>query len=204
MQFAYLKFDCLYRSENQRLLCGYSQAAKLQQLYERAHLFNAIYVCLLNTFIVMGRLTRAKAAEFTETFHVDQDVLEVVDEAGEERGNTRQRNGERPPLGEITHNKKVHYEEVALKKSTCSTGKSLAKKCEKTGKNSFTTLDPSRTTTPPPPPEPLEVVPDENESSPSPASIAAAEDLMELVPGCEYLYFRHQYPGLRLLSVTWN
>ncbi|KAI7194569.1 hypothetical protein KC363_g2008 [Hortaea werneckii] len=84
----------------------------------------------------MGRMTRAKAAEFAEKLHVDEDaVLEMPDhdEIAIAKLETP-KNDERPPLGEIAPNSGSGYEdEVAdMKKST--KGRKTAKKGTKGGK----------------------------------------------------------------------
>ncbi|KAI7278690.1 hypothetical protein KC345_g5833 [Hortaea werneckii] len=81
----------------------------------------------------MGRMTRRKAAEYAEKFHVDEDaVLEMPehDENGMAKLDTPKKD-ERPPLGEIAPNSgSGHEEEVAdMKKST--KGRKTAKKGSK-------------------------------------------------------------------------
>lgn len=78
----------------------------------------------------MGRMTRRKAAEYAEKFHVDEDaVLEMSDhdENAIAKLDTPKKD-ERPPLGEIAPNSgSGHEEEVAdMKKST--KGRKTAKK----------------------------------------------------------------------------
>ncbi|KAI7054545.1 hypothetical protein KC327_g18217, partial [Hortaea werneckii] len=84
----------------------------------------------------MGRMTRRKAAEYAEKFHVDEDaVLEMSDhdESAIAKLDTPKKD-ERTPLGEIAPNSgSGHEDEVAdMKKST--KGRKTAKKGSK-GRN---------------------------------------------------------------------
>lgn len=136
----------------------------------------------------MGRVTRKKAAELAESLHIDEDV--VLDLSGDEAALTKAKAGtanptDRPPLGELAPNSadsNNHSEDGAqeLKKST--RGKKGAKKgAAKSKKNNLAASTASQ-----PADDPQdEVLPDDNDSAPSPASEKAAEDLMKDVPECE-------------------
>ena len=133
---------------------------------------------------MMGRMTRKKAAEVAEQLHVDEDELlhlpsdDVV--AAKAKAGTPEPS-ERAPLGEIASNSaesRSHSSEGVedLKQST--RGRKGGKKGTAKGK----TNDLGASIASQPSGNQQEVLPDDNESAPSPASEKAAEDLLKDVP----------------------
>ena len=129
----------------------------------------------------MGRVTRKKAAEIAERLHVDEDAvldMNAGDAAIKAKLGTPEER-DRSPLGEIAPNSaesnsqpEEEQEPVEeLKKSTRGR-KAGVKKGAAKGKNN--NLAASTATMP----EEGDVVPDDNESAPSPASEKAAEELL--------------------------
>ena len=150
-------------------------------------------------------MTRKKAAEVAEQLHVDEDdLLQLpVDNAVTVKAKaSTPEPGDRAPLSELAPNSadsKSQSEAGAqdLKKSVRGK-KGGAKKGGVKGKKN--NLAASTATQPDPEAveDPQEVLPDENDSAPSPASEKAAEDLMKDVQECEY-YCRC---NILLLKVT--
>ena len=141
----------------------------------------------------MGRMTRAKAAEVADSLHVDEDAVLELDEENEnliDIKSTKEstvEQSERAPLGELEVNStdgKSQSDDGSqeLKKST--RGKKGSKKGVKGKKNNFgastaSQLEVVETTN-----SEEAVLPDENDSEPSPASEKAAEDLLkDVTPG---------------------
>jgi hypothetical protein len=135
----------------------------------------------------MGRVTRKKAAEIAEQLHIDEDAL--VDISGDDAAIITAKAStpdlkDRAPLGELAPNSadsNSHSEDGAqeLKKSARGT-KGAKKGGAKSKKNNLTA-----STAPPSEGPQDEVLPDDNDSAPSPASEKAAEDLMKAVPECK-------------------
>ena len=134
-------------------------------------------------------MTRKKAAEVAEQLHIDEDVL--LEASNDEASMLKAKAGlesdtsDRAPLGELAPNSASvdsHSEDGAqeLKKST--RGKKGGKKGATKGKKNL--LAASTASMPADDPQD-EVLPDDNDSAPSPASEKAAEDLMKDVPECE-------------------
>ncbi|KAK5171416.1 uncharacterized protein LTR77_004560 [Saxophila tyrrhenica] len=138
----------------------------------------------------MGRMTRKQAAEIAEQLHVDEDaLLEIPGEEAAVFAKTSVKGAtpeptERQPLGEIAPNSaesKSQQEDEGqeLRKSI------RGKKCKKGGaKGKNNDLAVSTATEQDVSIEHVsqDVLPDEHESAPSPASEKAAEDLMAEVP----------------------
>lgn len=138
----------------------------------------------------MGRVTRKKAAEIAEQLHVDEDVVleSNADDAAVIAKMTTPEHDNRAPLGEIEPNsaesRSVEEEEEPaqeLKKSTRGrkTGKKGGAKGKKNNLAASTETLPETAD---------DVVPDDNESAPSPASEKAAEDLSRAEPECEFMF----------------
>lgn len=136
----------------------------------------------------MGRVTRQKAAEIAEQLHVDDEAL--LDLSNDDAALIKAKAAitdpaDRAPLGELAPNSvdscsHSENETQELKKSV--RGKKGAKKGgAKSKKNNLAASTASQ-----PAEDPQdEVLPDGNESAPSPASEKAAEDLMRGIPECE-------------------
>lgn len=125
---------------------------------------------------MVGRVTRKKAAEIAEQLHVDEDaVLDMnADYAAVNAKLATPDRGGRSPLGELEPNsaevKEQEDEPVEeLKKST--RGRKAGKKGAAKGKKTNLAASTASLT------EESDVVPDDNESAPSPASEQAAEEL---------------------------
>lgn len=124
----------------------------------------------------MGRVTRKKAAEIAEQLHVDEDVVLDMnaDDAGVKGKLATPEHGVRSPLGELAPNsaesKNLEEEPVEeVKKST--RGRKAGKKGAAKGKKN--NLAESTATLP----KDFDIVPDDSDSAPSPASEKAAEDM---------------------------
>ena len=143
----------------------------------------------------MGRITRKKAAEGADALHIDE---EAVLELGEEDENIQfTRNAkelvlvprDREPLGELESNSlesKSQSDDAAqeLKKST--RGKKGSKRGGKGKKNNLAASTASQLEIPEVVINQPEVLPDENDSTPSPASEKAAEELLKDIPAGEF------------------
>ena len=138
----------------------------------------------------MGRVTRKKAAEIADQLHVDEDaVLDMSsdDTAPLKAKATTPDHSDRAPLGELAPNSadsnNNHSEDGVqeLKKSTRSR-KGAKKGAAKSKKNNLAASTASQAAEEPHD----EVLPDDNDSVPSPASEKAAEDLIKGIPECEY------------------
>lgn len=156
-----------------------------------------------NTVCAMSRMTRKKAAEAAEQLHIDEDVLlelpsdEITLAAKAKAGTPDTR--DRLPLGEIAPNSadsKSQSDDGAQESKKSVGGKKGAKKGGAKGKkNNFgastASQDDVRAIE-----DAQEVLPDENDSAPSPASEKAAEDLMKDVPECKYCSCRNMGPSI--------
>ena len=139
----------------------------------------------------MGRVTRKKAADLAEQLHVDEDtILELPDEtlAAKAKARTPEPSDDRPALGELAPNSadsKSQSEDQSqeLKKSTRG-NKGGKKGGAKNKKNNLATSTISLSEASD---GQQEVLPDEKDSAPSPASEKAAEDLMKDIPECKYI-----------------
>ena len=136
----------------------------------------------------MGRMTRKKAAEVAENFHVDADKVLALpsDDAVLEAKQTTPEPNDRAPLGELAPNSaesKSPSEDTTqeLRKSTRGKkgGKKGGAKVKKTNLAASTASQIDTTE------DPAEVLPDDVDSAPSPASEKAAEELMKDVPECK-------------------
>ena len=146
----------------------------------------SLQTSLYQTVNKMGRMTRKKAAEVAEQLHVDEDdILQLPsDDIAAVRAKTKAGTpepGNRAPLGDLAPNSadsKTHSEDGApeLRKSVRGK-KGAARGAAKAKENNLTASSASR-----PVEEEREVLPDEKDSAPSPASEKAAEDLMKEVP----------------------
>ncbi|KXS97807.1 hypothetical protein AC578_10542 [Pseudocercospora eumusae] len=130
----------------------------------------------------MGRMTRAKVAEVAEKLHVDEDA--VLELPGEHLVKVVEApvDNERTPLGEVSINSagsKAETEDAEVKSAPKS--KKGRKKGRKGKKENKAALDAS-TSSAPDADRVEDMVPDELESQPSPASIAASEELSNDVP----------------------
>ena len=137
----------------------------------------------------MGRITRKKAAEVAETLHIDADaVLQLEDDSGLSKvGGLRIELDERMPLGELQSNSADNNSQSddgsqELRKSTRS--RAGAKKSTK-GKKNLAASTASPAELPEASNASQEVLPDENDSTPSPASEKAAEELLKDIPECK-------------------
>ena len=137
---------------------------------------------------MMGRVTRKKAAEIAEQLHIDEDAL--LDISGDDAAIIKAKAStpdptDRAPLGELAPNSadSINHSDDGgqeLKKSV--RGKKGGKKAAAKGKKN--NLAASTASQPAEDPQD-EVLPDDNDSAPSPASEKAAEDLMKDVPECK-------------------
>lgn len=146
----------------------------------------------------MGRVTRKQAAEIADKLHVDEDaVLEMnAEDSAIKAKLATPEHGGRSPLGEIEPNsaesKKQEEDPVEepveeLKKST--RGRKAGKKGGAKGKKN--NLAASTTALP----EDCDIVPDDNESAPSPASEKAAEEVISPQPEGEFMFTSSCIPG---------
>lgn len=137
----------------------------------------------------MGRVTRKKAAEVAEALHIDEDeVLELEEEAASKSGiELVVEKSERAPLGELEANSidsKSQSDDGRQEFKKSARGKKGGKKSAKGKKNlAASTASPAYildvSVNQP------EVLPDENDSTPSPASEKAAEDLLKDFSRCK-------------------
>lgn len=132
----------------------------------------------------MGRMTRKKAAEVAEQLHIDEDELLVqpIDEGVlvAKTSAIEFDTSSRPPLGELAPNsadsKSPSEDDGEMRKSTRGRkGKKSAAKGKIPDLAASTVSRPDVTNGN----ETQEVVPDDNDSAPSPASEKAAEDLLK-------------------------
>jgi hypothetical protein len=136
----------------------------------------------------MGRVTRKKAAEIAEQLHIDEDALLNV--SGDEAAIIKAKAStpdptDRAPLGELAPNSadsNSHSEDGGQELKKSVRGKKGGKKGAVKGKKN--NLAASTASQPAEDPQ-YEVLPDDNDSAPSPASEKAAEDLMKDVPECK-------------------
>lgn len=144
----------------------------------------------------MSRMTRAKLAKVAQELHVDEDALLAVPEdlAADAAASSAP---DRPPLGEIAHNSGIYKPGDEEAPETVKTGKESIhpKKKLHDSKKQATAITSSTAITPSHSPD---ILPDNNESASSPASIVAAEDSMKSVPTCKWLACEKS----RLLEVT--
>lgn len=148
----------------------------------------------------MGRITRKKAAEVAEALHIDEDaVLEAGDENEDvnilkaaKKHHLEQ--NDREPLGELETNSaesKSQSDDATqeLKKST--RGKKGSKRGAKGKKNNLAASTASQMDIPEVPTDLQDVMPDENDATPSPASEKAAEELLKDVPDSELYQYEN-------------
>ncbi len=144
----------------------------------------------------MGRMTRKKAAEVAEQLHIDEDdLLELPsdDLAVATKANLKSTTPEpkdRPPLGEIAPNSaesksQPEDEGHELRKSTRGKkGKKSGAKGKKNNPAAGTATQPEISLAN----DIVDVLPDEYDSAPSPASEKAAEDLTRDIPERMFYY----------------
>lgn len=131
----------------------------------------------------MGRMTRAKATEIAEQMHIDEDaVLDLSSHAQETATLSTPKAEARPPLSDIAPNsgRSKQSTEADVERVKPATAKKGGKKGAKANKKNNT--NPFGDSTTAAAEDPLEVIPDEIESVPSPASRAASDDLMKDEP----------------------
>ncbi|KAK4496513.1 hypothetical protein PRZ48_012493 [Zasmidium cellare] len=130
----------------------------------------------------MGRITRAKATEIAEKMHIDEDaVLDLPNDIQETTKPATPEAEDRPPLTDLAPNSgsSVSSEDLDAEPQKPAKSKKGGKKGAKASKKNTSELaDSTRTLSE----ERLEVIPDEIESVPSPASRAASDDLMKDEP----------------------
>ena len=136
----------------------------------------------------MGRMTRKKVADLAESLHVEEDALldASTENAVRDAKAYTPEPTDRAPLGELEPNSadsKTPSEDATqeLKKST--QGKKGGKKGGAKKKNLAASAGPHLEYNN----GQQEVLPDENDSAPLPASEKAAEDLMKDVPECKFV-----------------
>lgn len=143
----------------------------------------------------MGRMTRAKAAEVAETLHIDEDVLlelegeneNMIDVKPTKEAQVEQ--NERAPLGELEVNStdgKSQSDDGSQELRKSTRGKKGSKKGVKGKRNNLAASTASQLEVPDTTTQDQEVLPDENDSEPSPASEKAAEDLLRDIPSGEF------------------
>ncbi|EME85050.1 uncharacterized protein MYCFIDRAFT_195924 [Pseudocercospora fijiensis CIRAD86] len=133
----------------------------------------------------MGRMTRAKAAEVAEKLHVDEDAVLELPSEDVVKGIQAPGDNERTPLGEVSVNSagsKAEIEDAEVK--SAPTSKKGGKKGRKGKKKNKSALDAS-TSSAPDADRDEDIIPDEHESQPSPASRAASQELSNDIPRCE-------------------
>ena len=134
-------------------------------------------------------MTRRKAAEVAEALHVDEDALLAVpnENLPISAKEATPEPTDRAPLGELAPNSaesksQTEDQTQELRKSTRGkrAGKKVAARCKKNDLAASTTstvFDDAQ-----------EVLPDENDSTPSPASEKAADELLKDVPECKSMH----------------
>ena len=136
----------------------------------------------------MGRVTRQKAAEIAEQLHIDEDALLDIpsdDIAAMKATASTPDPTDRAPLGELAPNSadsNSHSEDGGQELKKSVRGKKGVKKGgAKSKKNNLGASTASQAAEDPQD----EVLPDDNDAAPSPASEKAAEDLMKDIPECK-------------------
>ena len=136
----------------------------------------------------MGRMTRKKAAEVADQLHIDEDALLDIpsDDVALLKASASTPNPtDRAPLGELAPNSAdstSHSDDGVQELKKSVRGKKGSKKVgAKAKKNGLGASTASQAAEDPQ----GEVLPDDNDSVPSPASERAAEDLMKDVPECK-------------------
>lgn len=135
----------------------------------------------------MGRMTRSKATEIAETMHIDEDaVLDLPSDAQENTKPSVSEAEERPALSELAPNStsSKQSEDTQAGQHKPAKGKKGGKKGTKGSKKDATGFGMSTSVLAD---APLEVITDEVESVPSPASKAASDDLVKDLPECKCL-----------------
>lgn len=143
----------------------------------------------------MGRITRKKAAEVADALHIDEDAVVELENEDENTYFAKSAKelvlvpSDREPLGELENNSvesRSQSDDAAqeLKKST--RGKKGSKRGGKSKKNNLAASTASQLEIPEVVVNQPEVLPDENDSTPSPASEKAAEELLKDVPAGEF------------------
>jgi hypothetical protein len=129
-------------------------------------------------------MTRAKAAEVAAVLHIDEDaLLELPGNTAEKPGQATPDGVHRRPLGEIAgNNGSIKDEKENAMRNTRAAVKSKMMAEDSAEKNNdiadeCASLAHAED-------QSGEVIPDTIESVPSPASEAAAEDLMKVIPEC--------------------
>lgn len=136
-------------------------------------------------------MTRNKAAAIAEQLHVDEDDLLQIPSDDLAAMNAKAATPEpsaRAPLGELAPNSadsKSQSDDGAQEPKKSVRGKKGAKKGGAKGKKNNFAASTASQPDPETVEEPQEVLSDENDFAPSPASEKAAEGLMKDVPECE-------------------
>ena len=133
----------------------------------------------------MGRITRAKAAEI-ENVHINQDALPALPSDAQETANqfSTPDAEERPPLSELAPNSTTNApqrEELEDLQKKPAKGRKGGKKGAKASKKNLNGSPLGHSTNTPSDLIP-DIIPDDIESVPSPASRAASDDLMKDEP----------------------